>query len=103
VIITENFSPLVSKEIDFSEATKKPFLFFVKQPMFLALDFYGYKYFEYKNSAELFRSLVTSLRQLKSELKRTDYIEQKKEEKTISDVLNSSLEKNVLVLGKDSD
>lgn len=102
VAITEHFSPWVFREIEFSEATKKPILFFVPRSMFL-LDFYGYHYFPYENNAEFLRSLITSLFNLKPKLKRKEYVEQKKGEKTIADVLNNSLEKNVLVLGKDSD
>jgi hypothetical protein len=103
VAITRHFSPWIPMEINFSEAAKKPILFFVQKPMFLPMDFYGYEYFLYEESAEFFKFLVASLLNLKSKLKRKEYVEQKKGENTLADVLNDSLEKNVLVLGKDSD
>jgi nucleoside 2-deoxyribosyltransferase len=103
VAITEYFSPWISIEIGFSEATKKPVLFFAQKPMFLPMDFYGYHYVPYEKTDEFLRLLVASLLRLKPKLKRKEYIEQKKEEKTLADILSNSLEKNVLILGKDSD
>lgn len=103
VAITEHLSPWVFLEARFSAATKKPVLFFVQAPMHLLMDFYGYRYFQYEKRADLFGLLVASLRKLKPKLSRAEYIEQKKEEKTLAEVLSNSLEKNVLVLGKDSD
>lgn len=60
-------------------------------------------YVSYENEVELLRSLVTSLSNLKSKLKRKEYVEQKREQEKITEILNESLEKNVLVLGKDND
>ena len=103
VAMSEHCSSYVLSETQFSIASGKPVMFFVKKSQSLPLDISGYRYFQYEGRNELFQQLATSLLSLKPNLKRTEYIEQKREENTIAEILNNSLKKNVLVIGKDSD
>lgn len=103
VAIAESFSTAVSLEIGYSQAINKPVFFFVHKSNVLPSDLYGFRYVQYETSADFVRLLSSTLLKFKSQLKRPEYIRQKKQQNRIAEVLRDSLQENVLVLGKDSD
>ena len=103
IAITESFSSWVSFEIAYSIATNKPILLFLHKKGTLPSDLQGFRFFQYETNRDLLHLLSSTLLEFKTQLKRPSYIQKRKEQKTLMEVLQDSLEKNVLVLGKDSD
>jgi hypothetical protein len=102
-VITRPVSHAVSMEIGYSQAVNKPIFFFVQEPKVLPFHVYGFQFITYETNDELLRFLLSTLLIFKSQLKRPEYVRKKEEQNRIADVLMGSLQKNVLVLGKDSD
>lgn len=103
VVIPESFSSWVSFEIAYSIATNKPILIFLPKKRTLPSDLQGFRFAQYETNTHLLRLLSSTLLEFKKRLKRPSYIQKRREQKTLIEVLQDSLEKNVLVLGKDSD
>lgn len=102
VVLTEPISYGVNFEIEYSMATKKPIIIFVPRKMIFLYDIQPFRLNKYDSRNDLLQLLSSTLHKLKYQLKRRLYTEKKAELKTIFNFLKNSLEKNVLVLGKDS-
>lgn len=91
-------------EMGLSQAIDKPILLFVqKGHVHIPFDVSGFRFIQYETNNELLSALYNSLSSYRSTLERNEYVQIRREEKGIIDILRDSLEKNALVLGKDSD
>ena len=105
---TRHFSAALSIELGYVAAINKPLFYFVHRKTVFPFEsaraaIYGYRTVYYETDEELFLSLSSTLSELKSRLQTPEFISKKKEEDKLIDTLRRSLQKNVLVLGKDSD
>lgn len=107
LVLTESYSSWSNFEIAYSMATKKPILFFTPRKKFTPptdrrVHEQLFRFTQYDTRNELLQLLSSKLHKLKSPLKKYRYTKKKIEQKTLFKILKDSLEKNVLVLGKDS-
>jgi len=101
-VIPRSISSWVNFELEYALAINKPVLFFTERPFLIPFDVL-FRVITYETAEELRQHLVAALSTLRSNLSRPEYALKKKEEQRIFEALQGSLQKNVLVLGKDSD
>lgn len=101
-VMPRSISPWVRFELEYALAINKPVFLLTQRPYPIPYDVV-FRVVTYETREELLQQLIVTLSTLRLHLERPEYVSKKKEEKKIFDVLQDSLQSNILVLGKDSD
>lgn len=104
IVISEPDYAGILFEMGLSQAIGKPIFLFIRTTRWhIPFDISGFRYVQYETNNELYQKISLSLSNYRSSLEKVGYMQKKRDEKKIIDILRNSLEKNALVLGKDSD